>query len=143
VSFLAAVAIAAGLSACGNTQVTGAISVQDVQADKLISSTAPGESDIETVITKAHCKGGLATATTVDKHLYSTASMTDVKNFYAELATEGQWFHRQDDAGSSYQTLNYSKQAGDNYWQLHVTLPITADGQYEIQIDAFNPHAHC
>lgn len=141
--FLAAVAITAGLAACGNTQVIGAIPLTDVHADKLLTSTAPGEYESRTVSEKAGCKGGIATPTTVDKEFTSKAAVGTVKDFYTELATEGQWFHRQDSSTSMDQTLNYSKQSGENYWQLHVTLPDSADGDYDVRIEAFNPHAHC
>jgi len=139
VSSLAAVGIAAGLSACGNTQVTGAIGVGDVRAQNVITTPAPGEKEPATITQKAQCKNGVVGPTTVAKELYSTASVSEVKNFYTALAAQGQWYLRE----SSGSLLNYSKQQDNRYWQLHISLASSADGQYVVMLEAYNNGAHC
>jgi hypothetical protein len=139
VSILVAVGFAASLSACGSTPITGAVASQDVQSQNIITTPAPGESKPAVVAEKAQCKGGVVGPTTVTKEFYSTSSVSAVKNFYMDLAKQGQWFLR--DSGGLL--LNYSMERGEQYWQLHINLASTADGAYQIVLEAYNPQAHC
>jgi hypothetical protein len=42
-----------------------------------------------------------------------------------------------------YVIMNYSRQAGSVYWQLHLSLPPRTGGTYEVRIEAFNEGATC
>lgn len=133
------------LSSCARTAVVnGAVPTADVESHALLTSAAPGESDVVIVSRPAHCREGLPpTPVEITKQFASTSTVAEVKSFYLALVESDEWFYREGTASSTAQILNYSRQKGDQYWELHLKLPKSAGGRFEVTVDAYNPEASC